>query len=147
MSKLSTGQERFRTITSSYYRGAHGIIVVYDVTNNGLLPSVYIDSYSLLIIQRVSQMWRRGSKKLIDMLRRGWINFLLATSQTLQARRLWNIASLRYNKLISELTRDINLPSQEFAEQLGITFLETSAKNATNVEQAFLLMAKQIKDR
>lgn len=36
---------------------------------------------------------------------------------------------------------------QEFADQLGIPFLETSAKNATNVEQAFLTMAKQIKDR
>lgn len=30
---------------------------------------------------------------------------------------------------------------------MGIPFLETSAKSATNVEQAFLTMAKQIKDR
>ena len=36
---------------------------------------------------------------------------------------------------------------QEFADSLGIPFLETSAKEATNVEQAFLTMAKQIKDR
>jgi hypothetical protein len=36
---------------------------------------------------------------------------------------------------------------QEFADQLNIPFLETSAKNATNVEQAFLTMAKHIKDR
>ena len=34
---------------------------------------------------------------------------------------------------------------QEFADGLGIPFLETSAKNATNVEQAFLTMARQIK--
>jgi Ras-related protein Rab-1A len=37
--------------------------------------------------------------------------------------------------------------AKEFADQLQIPFLETSAKNATNVEQAFLTMAKQIKDR
>ncbi|OMJ28457.1 GTP-binding protein ypt1, partial [Smittium culicis] len=37
--------------------------------------------------------------------------------------------------------------AKEFAEQLGIPFLETSAKDSTNVEQAFLTMAKQIKDR
>ncbi|KAI8909676.1 P-loop containing nucleoside triphosphate hydrolase protein [Gorgonomyces haynaldii] len=35
----------------------------------------------------------------------------------------------------------------EFANQIGIPFLETSAKKATNVEQAFLTMAKQIKDK
>ncbi|KAF9979161.1 GTP-binding protein of the rab [Actinomortierella ambigua] len=37
--------------------------------------------------------------------------------------------------------------AKEFADQLGIPFLETSAKSATNVEQAFMTMAKQIKDR
>lgn len=38
-------------------------------------------------------------------------------------------------------------PYQEFADSLGIPFLETSAKNATNVEQAFMTMAAEIKKR
>lgn len=37
--------------------------------------------------------------------------------------------------------------AKEFAKSLNIPFLETSAKNATNVEEAFLTMAKQIKQR
>jgi len=37
--------------------------------------------------------------------------------------------------------------AKEFADSLGIPFLETSAKNATNVEQAFMTMASEIKAR
>lgn len=37
--------------------------------------------------------------------------------------------------------------AKEFADRLGIPFLETSAKNSTNVEQAFLTMAAEIKNR
>nr|KAF7389672.1 hypothetical protein H0235_018156 [Vespula pensylvanica] len=37
--------------------------------------------------------------------------------------------------------------AKEYADQLGIPFLETSAKNALNVEQAFMTMAAEIKSR
>ncbi|KAF3792222.1 GTP-binding protein [Nymphaea thermarum] len=37
--------------------------------------------------------------------------------------------------------------AKAFADELGIPFLETSAKNATNVEQAFMAMAAAIKNR
>ncbi|XP_052766627.1 ras-related protein Rab-1A [Mya arenaria] len=37
--------------------------------------------------------------------------------------------------------------AKEFADSIGIPFLETSAKNATNVEQAFMTMAAEIKNR
>lgn len=37
--------------------------------------------------------------------------------------------------------------AQAFAEEIGIPYIETSAKNATNVEEAFMTMAGEIKNR
>jgi len=37
--------------------------------------------------------------------------------------------------------------AKEFADSLSVPFLETSAKSATNVEQAFITMASEIKNR
>ena len=36
----TAGQERFQTITRSYYRNAHGIIIVYDISNKLSFDSV-----------------------------------------------------------------------------------------------------------
>lgn len=37
--------------------------------------------------------------------------------------------------------------AKEFADSRGIEFIETSAAESTNVEQAFILMSKQIKNQ
>ncbi|TFK62183.1 GTP-binding protein ypt1 [Pluteus cervinus] len=106
-------QERFRTITSSYYRGAHGIIVVYDVTDNDTFTNVK------QWLQEIDRYASEGVNKLL----------------------VGNKSDLTSKKVVEYSV------AKEFADQLSIPFLETSAKNATNVEQAFLTMAKQIKDR
>jgi len=49
-----------------------------------------------------------------------------------------NKADLVDEKVVQEET------AQRFAEKLGISFLETSAKTATNVDAAFLTMAKEL---
>ncbi|ORY73884.1 ras family-domain-containing protein [Protomyces lactucae-debilis] len=102
-----------RTITSSYYRGAHGIIVVYDVTDQDTFSNV--------------KQWLQE----IDRYATEGVNKLLVGNK-----------SDMTDKKVVEYT-----VAKEFADGLAIPFLETSAKSATNVEQAFLTMARQIKER
>lgn len=54
---------------------------------------------------------------------------------------------LCYQIIINNIFYNLYFSYQEYADQLGIPFLETSAKNATNVEQAFMTMAAEIKNR
>jgi len=80
-------------------------------------------------------------------------------SETFEHVKTWlheidRYASENVNKLLvgnkSDLTskRQVDTDAaKEFAAQVNIPFLETSAKNATNVEDAFMTMAGEIKKR
>ena len=109
----TAGQERFRTITSNYYRGAHGFILVYDVTNE--------ESFKNL------KQW------MVEIDKYG--------SETVNKLIVGNKCDLTSIKLVDYST------AKEYADQLGIPFLEASAKNKTNVQQAFTTMAEEIKHR
>jgi small GTP-binding protein len=54
------GQEKFRSLTSSYYRGTEGIILVYDVTNR---PS--FDSISMWLREVETYSTSRDTVKLL----------------------------------------------------------------------------------
>ncbi|KAK3434651.1 hypothetical protein EUGRSUZ_D02119 [Eucalyptus grandis] len=55
-------------------------------------------------------------------------------------------ASENVNKLLVGNKCDLTA-QKAFADEIGIPFMETSAKDATNVEQAFMAMAAAIKNR
>lgn len=59
------------------------------------------------------------------------------------ATKNWEVPQCNVSLILTNLPS----PPQQYAEQLGIPFLETSAKNSTNVEQAFMTMAAEIKTR
>merc|ERR1739848_794027 len=62
-------------------------------------------------------------------------------SETVNKLLVGNKSDLTAKKIVDYTT------AKEFADQLGVSFLETSAKSATNVEQAFMTMAAEIKNR
>eukprot|EP00441_Pelagodinium_beii_P018332 CAMPEP_0197667252 /NCGR_PEP_ID=MMETSP1338-20131121/65643_1 /TAXON_ID=43686 ORGANISM="Pelagodinium beii, Strain RCC1491" /NCGR_SAMPLE_ID=MMETSP1338 /ASSEMBLY_ACC=CAM_ASM_000754 /LENGTH=200 /DNA_ID=CAMNT_0043246451 /DNA_START=143 /DNA_END=741 /DNA_ORIENTATION=- len=109
----TAGQDRFRTITSSYYRGAHGIIIVYDITDRESFDNVK---------QWLSEIDRYACENVNKL--------LVGNKMDLADKRAvtWEEA-------------------KAFAEEHSMTFLETSAKAATNVEKAFTTMASEIKKR
>lgn len=109
----TSGQERFRTITSSYYRGSHGIVVVYDVTNE--------ESFN-----NVKHWFQEVDKYAMDN-----VNKLLVGNKCDQSSE----KVVPYDE------------AKELADSLGVQYMETSAKNAHNVEQAFGTIAQDIKQR
>ena len=107
----TAGQERFRNITSSYYRGANGIIVVFDLTSVKSFKNV------TMWLGEIDKYGTRSIAKL-----------LVGNKSDLVGQR--------------EVTRQ---EAERFAAQNRLAYIETSAKNATNVDAAFENLAKMIK--
>ncbi|KAF6158818.1 hypothetical protein GIB67_012461 [Kingdonia uniflora] len=71
-----------------------------------------------------------------------WLNEIdRYASENVNKLLVGNKCDLTANKVVSYET------AKAFADEIGIPFMEASAKNATNVEQAFMTMAAEIKNR
>lgn len=106
----TAGQESFRSITRSYYRGAAGALLVYDIT-------------------------RRDTFKHLSR----WLDEARQHSQSnMTIMLIGNKSDLEHRRAVS--TEE----GKSFAEENGLIFMETSAKTAHNVEQAFINTAQKI---
>lgn len=105
----TAGQDRFRSVISSYYRGSHGIIIVFDITNRQSFDDIQT-----------------------------WITQICRYSKNA------NII-LVGNKIDLENERQISYEeAKEYAYSLQIPYLEVSAKNDTNVDTIFKLLAENL---
>ncbi|CAK9168372.1 unnamed protein product [Ilex paraguariensis] len=100
----------YRAITSAYYRGAVGALLVYDVTRHSTFESV-----------------TRWLKELRDH-----------TDPSIVVMLIGNKSDLRH--LVAVSTED----GKTLAERESLYFMETSALEATNVENAFTEVLSQI---
>uniref|UniRef100_K3WEK9 Uncharacterized protein n=1 Tax=Globisporangium ultimum (strain ATCC 200006 / CBS 805.95 / DAOM BR144) TaxID=431595 RepID=K3WEK9_GLOUD len=106
----TAGQESFRSITRSYYRGAAGALLVYDITRR--------DTFNHLT--RWLEEARQNSNSNMAIM-------LIGNKSDLEHRR-----AVSYKE------------GEQFAKENGLIFLETSAKTAANVEDAFVKTASKI---
>lgn len=101
---------RYRAITSAYYRGAVGALLVYDVTRRATFENV--------------DRWLKELKN--------------HTDPNIVVMLVGNKSDLRH--LLAVPTED----GKSYAEQESLCFMETSALEATNVEDAFAEVLTQI---
>lgn len=118
----TAGQERYRTITTAYYRGAMGFILMYDITNEESFNSVQDWSVkrTALYNSRLQYMCLNCIYRVTQIKTYSWDN-----AQVI----------LVGNKCDMEDERVISFErGKQLADQLGVEFFETSAKENVNVK-------------
>ncbi|XVE49770.1 hypothetical protein DITRI_Ditri01bG0108200 [Diplodiscus trichospermus] len=101
---------RFRAITSSYYRGALGALLVYDITRRTTFANVK---------KWLNELREYGNLEMVVVL-------------------VGNKSDLGQSRQVSEEE------GRNVAEAEGLFFMETSALENLNVEEAFLQMITKI---
>ncbi|XP_049637924.1 ras-related protein Rab-2A isoform X1 [Suncus etruscus] len=117
----TAGQESFRSITRSYYRGAAGALLVYDITRR--------DTFNHLTTWLEDARQHSNSNMVIMLIGNKSI-YLVTEPCDLESRR--------------EVKKE---EGEAFAREHGLIFMETSAKTASNVEEAFINTAKEIYEK
>ncbi|KAI8642588.1 putative Rab11 family GTPase [Parasitella parasitica] len=107
----TSGQERYRAITGAYYRGAVGALVVYDITRRNSFQNV---SHWL------KELRDHADPNIVIMLVGNKVD-LSDTSRAVTTEEGGTLAE----------------EGSELAEKGGFLFMETSALDATNVDNAF----------
>ncbi|GFH11542.1 Ras-related protein YPTC6, partial [Haematococcus lacustris] len=129
------GQERYRAITSAYYRGAVGALLVYDITKNRgwqLLIEWRIGHwlYQLILILHPAATFENVERWLKELRDHADSNIVIML--------VGNKSDLRHLRCV--LTED----AQAFCEKESLSFIETSALESTNVEKAFQQILTEI---
>ncbi|RYP03068.1 hypothetical protein DL764_005417 [Monosporascus ibericus] len=131
----TAGQERFRTITTAYYRGAMGILLVYDVTDQRSFDSkASLDRPILPPLAFCPPVWP------VDI--RTWFaNVEQHATEGVNKILIGNKCDWEEKRVVS------TEQGEELARELGVPFLEVSAKSNINIDKAFYSLAADIKKR
>ncbi|KAA3681435.1 Ras-related protein Rab-2B, partial [Paragonimus westermani] len=142
----TAGQESFRSITRSYYRGAAGALLVYDVTRSPLFREpglVQMQSTGYMLFPLIPFLLFHV------MRRRDTYDHLTTWLEDARQHASPNmVITLVGNKCDLESRREVQREEGEtFAQEHGLLFVETSAKTGVNVEESFTCTARTIYER
>ncbi|KAG5584236.1 hypothetical protein H5410_044670 [Solanum commersonii] len=147
----TAGQERFRTLTSSYYRGAQGIILGSPSLNNLIKPRINLVPVISFHDNLLESFWVArvlSAKNIYDVTRRETFTNLSdvwAKEVELYSNNQDCVKMLVGNKVDRESERAVTREEGiALAKELGGLFLECSAKTRENVQNCFEELALKI---